>query len=418
VRMSLNLAESRSQVGIPRSVVSEHRVGETNVRDTTVAVALQRGRNTTISSTISVKLGPMDVRTSTSYRENLRTNTASADDALHNTYFGKDRRNRGWAFDTAVSGKVSKALVARSALRYSNSEERFLPVRLPGGGVFRDPSSDLGDGDLFLNGSLDWQAASKHSLKLSAYVELKTENNPGAPEQNRNISSNSVSLTYDGVTAGKTAITARVERKYYHRINLDATRAADNLRNRDLTLSVNTRYQRLGISFSHAFNISARRTIYDFDRVVNGGDELRKSNIRRGWSMVHTVRRQLLKRIQVNGRYAYSADDFGTLLVENGAQIVEEDNSDHRISVGLSYSPTRALSASASYSYGLDRQWEHTYRHRTEERYLNRRNKSETFSMSTNYKSDAGTTLVLRGSRSRQLSGVYDSFTVTYSRPL
>ena len=51
--------------------------------------------------------------------------------------------------------------------------------------------------------------------------------------------------------------------------------------------------------------------------------------------MNHTANRKLLKSLRLNGRYSYPADDFGTLLVENGAQIVEEDNNRHSMGLGL-----------------------------------------------------------------------------------
>jgi hypothetical protein len=418
LRTSLNLSESRSQVGIPRSVVAERTEGDTVWRDTTVAVEEQATRSTSVTSSVSFKLKGADLRTNGTYRGNLRTNTASADDAPNNTYFGKDREHTSWGFDSSVSGKPLPSLVAKSSLRYDASDEGYLSVRLPGGTVYRDLGADLTAEDLFLNGSLDWQAAPGHSVKVQVYAEVKTETNPGAPEQDQNAVSNSVSLGWDGTTKGETGISASLERKYYHRVNLAASLSADNLRNNDLILRFTTRYRRLGVSASHAFSISAKRTIFDFDREVNANADDRRSNIRRGWSMVHTARRQLVRSLEVNGRYSYSADDYGSLLLENGAQVVTQDNADHSVSIGLGYNPTSSLSLTSSYGYGLDRQWQYDYRYQQENRYLNRRSQNESLSLSTSYKSAKGTSLSMRGSRSRQLSGTYDSFTVTYSRPL
>ena len=138
-----------------------------------------------------------------------------------------------------------------------------------------------------------------------------------------------------------------------------ATRSGDNSRNRDIVLDVGSSYQRLGISISHNFSISAKRTIFDFDRQLNRNTVSRKSNIRRGWSMNHTANRKLLKSLRLNGRYSYSADDFGTLVVENGAQIVEEDNNRHSMGLGLSYSPIRALSMTTNFNFLFDRRWDH-----------------------------------------------------------
>ena len=383
-----------------------------------MAVEEQDTRSTSVSSSVSYKVKGVDVRTNATYQENLRTNSASADNAPNNIYFGKDREHRSWGFDTSVSGKPLESLVAKSSLRLGASDEAYLSVRLPDGAAFRNPSADLSTGNVFVNGSLDWQAAPGQSVKAQAYAEVKTETNPGAPEQDQNTVSNSLSVSWDGTTAGQTGIGASLESKTYHRVNLDARLSADNLRNSDLSVKFTTRYRRLGVSASHAFSISARRTIYDFDREVNADPDDRRSNIRRGWSMVHTARRQLVGSLEANGRYMYSADDYGSLLLENGAQVVTQDNADHNGTFGLAYSPTSSLSLTSSYSYGLDRQWQYEYRYQQENRYLNRRSENESLSLSASYKSAKGTSLAMRGSRSRQLSGTYDSINVTYSRPL
>ncbi len=418
VHTSCSLAETRSQVGVPRSVVAARADSAAVGLDTSVSIESQRTRNTSASSSLSVRLRGLDLRASGSYRENYRTNTASADDAPDNSFFGKDREHTSWDVETSVSGKPAKSLVGRSSLRYSASDEGFLPVRLADGTVYRNASSDLETENLFLNGSLDWKASERHTVKLAAYAEVRTEVNPGAREQDRSTISRSLDLTYDGVTGGQTGISARLERKYLHRINLASSRSADNQRNNDLSLSLSTRYERLGVSASHTFSISARRTIYDFDRQVNESEQSRKSNIRRGWSMVHTARRRVVAGIEANARYSYSADDFGALLVESGAQVVKQDNSDHNISVGVSYSPLTALSIGSSYSYRLGRQWQYDYRLGDEHRYLNRRTENESLSLSADYQPSRSTSLSLRGSRSRQLSGTYDSVSVTYSHTL
>lgn len=418
VRTNLSLNESRSQVGLPRSVSIDRVVNGETVTETVVVVETQQSRNSQVSGNVSFKVAGFDLRSSGSYSENLRTNTASDDDSPGNTFFGKDRESQSWRLETSVSGQLFEPLVGRSSVRINNSSERFLPVQLPGDEIFRDSSADLERQNLFLNGSLDWQLASQHSIRLSTYAELRSEMNPGNREQDREVHTSSISLSYDGVTEGGTRVNANLESKYLHRVNLHATRSGDNSRNRDLSLSFNTRYQRLGMNVTHDFSISARRTIYDFDREVNLNAALRKSNIRRGWSMVHSVRRRVIDSMHLNARYTYNEDDYGVLLVERGAQVVAEDNSGHRFSVGMSYSPAKSLSTSINYNRSVDRQWQYDYANHGEQRYLSRRNEREGLSTSLNYNPDSGTTLSLRASRSRQLSGTFDSVTVTYSRSL
>jgi hypothetical protein len=431
VRASLNFSESRSQVGVTRAVVEEQVLGEQVRRDTSVAAELSENRGTGLSSSANFDLGRFKVENSFSYRENLRTNTASGDPDPSNRYFGTDRESQSWNLETTISGKLAERLVARASFRLNTGDERFLPVRvldtrqcashftIAPDGTCRDPSSDLSNRDLFLNGSLNWTLSEEQTLSLTAWADGKQAENPGASEQDRDMYGNSFSLKYEGLLASGVKLHLEVKHSFLHRVNLHATRAGDNARNRDIGLDAGTSYERLGIGLAHNFSISAKRTLFDFDRQVNRREAARKSNIRRGWSMNHSLRRPLLEHVHLNLRYAYTADDFGTLIVERGAQVVEEDNSDHSVNFGMSYNPSAAFSASVSYSYRLDRQWKHQYADFEESRLLSRRNQHRNLSLNLNYNpTDSPNRLTLRGSRSRQRSGTFDSFGVTYSRTL
>jgi hypothetical protein len=136
--------------------------------------------------------------------------------------------------------------------------------------------------------------------------------------------------------------------------------------------------------------------------------------------MNHSVRRKFLSHLSLNTRYAYTADDFGTLIVENGAQIVEEDNSNHSIRFGMTYTPSADYSTSVNYSYRLDREWQHEYVNFEEMRLQIRDpNRHRTLSMNLNYNPvGSDNKLTLRGSRSRQRSGTFDSINATYTRTL
>ena len=170
-----------------------------------------------------------------------------------------------------------------------------------------------------------------------------------------------MSLSYDGTLRSGAKLSVDLKNSFLHRVNLHATRAVDNSRNRDISLNIGTNYERLGASFSHRFSVSARRIIYDFDRQVNRRESSRKSNIRRGWSMAHSLRRKVLDDLALNARYNYSANDDGTLILENGAQIVEEENARYTLQFGMTYSPSTDYSAGATYTYKLDRQWDYEY---------------------------------------------------------
>ena len=418
VRTNLTLSESRSQRGVTWSKVDEEEVDGEVIRDTLVAVDTQDTRNTSVSSSLNFKLGRFDLKTSSAYRENVRTNTASSVENAGNRWFASNRESNSWSFDSSISGKLTNELVGNSSVSFDASDARFLPVRLSSGGLFRDPSSDLEERDLVVKGSLDWQLAEKHSLRLSSRVQIQRKENPGATEQNRDTYRNTSSLSYEGSMKSGLKLSVRLDNTFSHQVNLHVTRSSDNSRNRDLGLKFDTRYERLGISFSHNFSISAKRTIYDFDRQISPEETERRSNIRRGWSMAHSLRRKFFDHIQLNTRYTYTADDFGKLITESQAQIVEEDRGDHKVSFGMSYSPSTLLSTSVNYSYSFDRRWQHEYENFQEARVLGSRRKSRNLSLSLNYNPSNVTKLSLRGSRSRQRSGTFDSFSVSYSRTI
>ena len=432
VRASLSLSETRSQQGITRSVVNEEIVGEQVLRDTTVGAELSENRSTGMSSSLNFDLGRFKVSNSASYNQSERTNTASAAQDRGNRFFGTDRSSENFNWNAELSGKLVEKLLISTKVRFQASDQRNLAVQVldtgrcashfvrSADGTCRDPSSDLTNRNFFLNGSFNWSLAEKHSLRLAAFGEIKRAENPGAPEQDRDTFNNSITLSYDGTLRSGAKLNVDLKNSFLHRVNLHATRSGDNSRNRDLSLNIGTSYERLDVSFSHNFSVSAKRTVFDFDRQVNRRESSRKSNIRRGWSMNHSLRRKFLEHLSLNTRYAYTADDFGTLIVENGAQVVEEDNSNHSIRLGMTYTPSADYSTSVNYSYRLDREWQHEYLNFQETRMLGRPpNRHRTLSMSLNYNPvGSDNKLTLRGSRSRQRSGTFDSLNATYSRTL
>ncbi|MCY3664031.1 MAG: hypothetical protein OXH81_00085 [Gemmatimonadetes bacterium] len=431
VRIGLNMSENRSQRGLTRAVISEDMAGEAVLRDTMISAELSETRGTSLSSSVEFDLGLFKIKNRASYSQNERTNTANAAQDLNNRFFGTDRLSENFSWDASLSGKLIEKLVVNTSVRFKGSDARRLAVRVldtsrcdshftrSADGTCRDPSSDLSDRNFFLNGSLNWPLSDGHSLRLTTFGEIKRSENPGKPEQDRDTFNNSVSLSYDGTLRSGAKLGVDLKNSFLHRVNLHAKRAGDNSRNRDLSLNISTNYERLGASFSHSFSVSARRTIYDFDRQVNRRELSRESNIRRGWSMRHSLRRKILEALALNTRYEYKADDFGTLIAENGAQIVEEENAKHSVQFGMTYSASSDYSASASYSYRFDREWGYEYSMLAPSRFLNRRNTHRTLVATFNYNPvGSDNKLSLRGSRSHQRSGTFNSFSATYTRAL
>ncbi len=431
VRVALSMSENRSQKGRSRRAISEAIVGEAVVRDTVVSAELAKTRSTSFSSNVEFDLGRFKIKNSASYSKNEHTNTDNAIQDLDNRFFGKDRLGENFSWSASLSGKLVEKLVLNTSVRFKGSDVRRLAVRVPdtslcdshftrsADGTCRDRRSDEINRNLFLNGSLNWPLADGHSLRLATFGEIKRSENPGAPKQDRDTFNNSVSLSYDGTLRSGVKLSVDLKNSFLHRVNLHATRAVDNARNRDISLNVGTNYERLDTSFSHRFSVSARRIIYDFDRQVNRRESSRKSNIRRGWSMAHSLRRKVLDDLALNARYNYSANDDGTLILENGTQIVEEENARYTLQFGMTYSPSPDYSVGATYTYRRDRQWDYEYFEFAQSRSLNRHNKHRTLAVSFNYNPvGSDNKLVLRGSRSIQRSGTFDSLNVTYTRTL
>ena len=431
VRIGLSMSENRSQQGLTRRAISEDVVGEAVVRDTVVSAELSETRGTSFSSSVDFDLGRFKIKNRASYNQNERTNTANAVQDLGNRFFGTDHLGENFSWDASLSGKLGEKLVLNTSVRFKGKDMRRLAVRVPDislceshftrspDGTCRDPSSDLSDRNLFLNGSLNWPLSDAHSLRLTTFGDIKRSENPGDPKQDRDTFNNSITLSYNATLRSGTKLKVDLKNSFLHRVNLHATRAGDNSRNRDLSLNIGTNYERLGASLSHRFSVSARRTIYDFDRQVNRRESLRKSNIRRGWSMGHTLRRKVVNDLALNAQYDYSADDDGTLVLENGTQIVEEENARYSIRFGMTYSPSASYSAGASYAYKITRQWDYDYSTLAQSRSLIRRNKHRTLSANFNYNPvGSNNKLVLRGSRNHQRSGTFNSLAVTYTRLL
>jgi hypothetical protein len=409
VRTNFSLSQNRSEQGVTRAKITESMAEELVRRDTSVVAELSQTEGTSVSSDLSFKVGRFDLNGRAGFNESRNTNTANADADPRNQFFAKDHENQKWNFSTGLSGKLRDQLTSSASVKYDFEDRRRLAVKLPDGETFRDSTDDRESSNMSLSGRLGWQVSENHSLELSSQVRAGRAENPGAVEQNRDTFDSNTGLKYTGKFASGFDLDAELTNNYTHKVNLDARSASDNSRNKDLKLSLGTRYERLGASFTHSFDISARRTVFDFDRLIYSRPETRKSNIRRGWGMTHGVQRRFFDALQLSGRYAYTAEDFGLLVVEDQSQLVKEDDADHTLSGGLSYSLAKSLSLGSNYSYRLDRQWTFDYRQGQENRLLNRCSRHRTLGVNLNYngtaddpKSAAATSISLGVSRAHQ----------------
>ena len=408
VRTSLSLNESRRQYGVSRPVGEGAR--------TSVAAELSENRSTGLSSSLSFKLFGFDVKGNQSWTEGSNTNTANAEDEAGNHFFARDRKNQKWNLGGTASGRLSEALVGNAKVRWSTTDERRLPVILSSGMVYRDPADDRQNRDMEIGGSLNWQLDEDHSVQLSASTSMHRHDNPGDRKQDRDLFNRALSLSLRGGRASGLRYNSTLSSNLVHHINLHASRAGGNERSHTLRLSFGTNYERMQMQVTHSFEISARRTIFDFDRELHPESVDRRSDIRRSWGMRHSVKRSLFSSLSLSTNYNYAAYDLGTLLVEGDSQIVEKESNDHTATFGMSYRPAEGVSMTMNYSMRLRRIWDVLYGRDGVERDLDIRNPHQTLRFSLNYSPAGATGLSFYSSRSRQRSGTFDSLSITLTR--
>ena len=417
VRANLSAGETRLQQGLTRRVFLEEKQGDFVFRDTTEQAELSETRSRNFSTSLKAEVMGFDLSGSQNWSSSKNTNTANADDHDRNTYYAANRQRERWEYKASVRGELPGSLVASTEGIYKTSDLRRLPVRrLSDGRVFRRVTDDLYDRDLYLRGSLDWQPSEDHGMTLSGSSRVVRSDNPGNQEQDRDTFHKGASLRYRGSFDSGLRLSANLASSASHRVNLHSRRSSQNQRTRDLSFSVIPGYERLETRISHTFQISARRTILDFDRQTNRNLLVRRSNVSRSWSMKHSLQRSVLDNLSLTVNYRYNANDRGILDVEDSSQLVEEDNAAHSLSVGTQYKPSSALSIRTTYRYVLDRKWEYSYTLGERERDLRRRNLHRSFSVSAEFNPRPESRLSARFGRSRQLSGTFDSVSVSISR--
>ena len=414
VRANFSAGERRSQRGLIRPVFLEEKVGDFVSRDTTEQAELSETLSRNFSTNLKAEVMGFDLSGRQSWSRSKNTNTANADDHPRNNFFAKDRESERWEYKVSAKGELPGNLVGSTSVNYKTSDLRRLPVTLSTGRVHRDVTDDSDDRDLYLHGYLDWQPSEDHGMTLSGSSRVIRSDNPGEPEQDRDTFNRSASLRYRGRFDSGLRLSANLSSGATHRVNLHSRRSSQNQQTRDLSFSVNPSYERLETRISHTFNISARRTIFDFDRQTNRNLLARRSKISRSWSMSHSLQRSVIENLSLSVNYRYKADDRGILLVEKSSQIVEEDNADHSVSVSTRYKPGTALSIGTNYRYVLDRQWK--YEPGGEERDLQRRNTHRNFGVNAEFIPRPETRISASYSRSRQLSGIFESVRVLISR--
>ena len=429
LRASLKFSEGRSEKGLTRAIIDTALLGNEVVNDTKVSSELSETRTRRVNTGLKFRIAGFDFNSKHDWSQSLNTNTANAaEDAGNEFFFARDRETAGWKFGLDANGKLPAGLVARATFQYDMDSFERLPVRLASGGscppptrqiapgICRDPSDDRDNRDLTVSGSLDFQAARDHKLTLFGSSILSRGDNPGDPRRNRDTATGEASVRYSGKFISGLSLGSTLSVTDVHYISLDATQSSENHRRRDLRLRINTSYQRLETNLSHGFEISARRTIFDFDRELNEHIIDRRSTIRRSWTMKHSASRSLLEGLRLKGNFSYSADDLGTLLLDRRAQIVEQDKAKFSFGTSMNYRVSDELSCAVNYSSRFDRQWKWTYPLGGPERELSDRIRHRNLAVSTNYNPGGETSMKARASRSRQRSGTFDSFSVTLTR--
>jgi len=306
VRANVAVSERRTQLGVTRvKTLSEPTENEAG-QDTVVA-DIDEQRSTSVTSSVSFELVGFDVTSSQGWSGSRNTNSANADGEGRNRYFARDRESERWNIQTSASGKLPGGVVSRGSVSYRSSSQRRLPVEIAGDmgcgdrahlvgvsqdgstKVCRDVTDDLEDRDLSLRGSLNLQVTEDHSLELSGTTSLIRVSNPGAPEQNRDTHNQNLGITFRSGFDSGMRLDASLSTSNTHRVNLEASRASQNSRNREIRLKVNTGYQRLATNITHNFEISQQYSAGMVDAALGPPHVLRAPAAQCG---VHLPRRR------------------------------------------------------------------------------------------------------------------------------
>ncbi|NKB72202.1 MAG: hypothetical protein GKR89_34420 [Candidatus Latescibacteria bacterium] len=307
VRTSFNFSESRNQQSLSQRLVA----GQDGLR---------RTRSRRLGTSLSWRAGGWDWAHNFNLRWADLAYSVNAVATPENRLFGKDRRDWDWSSAMGLSGRLGAALTTSLKWDYGRRDEYFPAVKEGAGANLLERRPGRLGRDLALRWQFDWQPAEGRTLALGGQAVSKREDNPTQAGQERDFSSLNLHLSYRGRLGRELAATLQLSGRFAHKVNLHAVAAGDNFRSRDLELKVRSNYRRLGVDISHNFAVAAKRTLYDFDRVLSLSEGERRSGIRRVWSTQHTLQRRLGQHLRLNAAYNLRADDDGKLIAEEGVQ--------------------------------------------------------------------------------------------------
>lgn len=329
----------------------------------------------------------------------------SAEDAKRaNPKRGTDRRSTSIGANARVSAKVLDRVDLSWRLQYGATSVRYLE----NDAKFRRDDLDKHGEDLAMNSSATVKLGEGHSTTISGHLERISNDHAGSRELDRDELKSNLRISYTGEWGNGLRFNGSVRTDQNHLVNLDGRRSGGNRWTRNYQLDASTSYEFLkGVRFSHSYGLSANYKEYDYDELLN--PDRPKSDVRRAWSMNHSISGSVSPRLRIHGGYSYKTDDEGSLFRTGGTeqQLVSEDELSHSINFGMSYSPSRWLSISPGYRYRRREVWDHVYVDEIEDRQLSTWTKYETMSLSVNYNPGEANTLTFSGSRTsrRRLKG-------------
>jgi len=313
---------------------------------------------------------------------------------------GTDRRSTTVAGNANVSARVLDRVNVSWRLKYGATRVRYLENNVG----FRRDDLDKSNEDLAMNSSATVTLADGHSATISGHLERISNDHMGSPELDRDEFKSNFRISYTGDWDG-VRLDGSVRTGQNHLVNLDGRRSGDNRWTRNYQLDAGTGYELLkGIRLSHSYSLSANYKEFDYDEILN--PDRPKSDVRRAWSMDHSISGSLSQRLRIHTGYSYKTDDEGSLFGVGGTgqQLVAEDENSHSANFGMSYSPSRWLSISPGYRYQIRKIWDHVYEGEIERRKLTARTEYETMSLSVNYNPSKKNTLTFSGSRTKRKS--------------
>lgn len=334
---------------------------------------------------------PGSLSGSFSYSESKTSDTISDDPGSSRR--GTDSRDRSLTSSVNGSFKPFGSLAFSAKVDYGTTRKSTMANNQG----FRRDDLDRRSGNLSVTSSLSMPFSEKQSFTLSGSTGLSRDDTPSPLETtDKDNLSRQFRASYSGSFAGEAQFSSSMSVTQGHLVFRNAANSANNRWNKDYILDARTSYKLGGkADLSHSYSVAVYRIAYDYDEDYFTNRTIPRSNVRRRWSMQHSLGSSIVEGLQCRGNYSLWLEDFGSLF-SDGRSMVVEDKVQHSATVSMSYAPAAWLSLNPSATYQFRKEWDRKYAGGRETRKLTDRSTFKTFSLSATFNARQGSTVSLK----------------------